>query len=84
MSGRRIAWCDATPVTAGEAFVNCGRILQGGGRLAVLRQNAIGAIDGSRQVMIAGADHHYAGKEKELNAVIDEFIRAEVLPRGRK
>ena len=48
------------------------------------RKIAIGTIDGSRQVRIAGADHHYAGREKELNAVIDEFIRAEVLPRGRK
>ena len=48
------------------------------------RKISIGAIDGSRQVRIAGADHHYAGKEKELVAAIDAFIRAEVLPRGRK
>ena len=48
------------------------------------RKISIGAMDGSRQVRIAGADHHYAGKEKELVAAIDAFIRAEVLPRGRK
>ncbi len=30
---------------------------------------------GSRQVKIAGADHHYLGRENELTAVIDAFLR---------
>lgn len=43
------------------------------------RKLAIGGIDGSRQVRIEGADHHYAGKEKALSAVIDTFLREAVL-----
>lgn len=42
------------------------------------RKLTIGGIDGSRQVRIEGADHHYAGKEKELSAVIDTFLREAV------
>lgn len=38
------------------------------------RRMTIGGIDGSRQVRIAGADHHFLGKEKELVAAIDAFI----------
>ena len=30
--------------------------------------------DGSKQVRIAGADHHFTGKEKELAAVIRDFV----------
>jgi alpha/beta superfamily hydrolase len=43
------------------------------------RRMTIGSIAGSRQVRIAGADHFYAGKEKELAAAIDAFIRGQVL-----
>jgi pimeloyl-ACP methyl ester carboxylesterase len=38
------------------------------------RRNAISAIAGSRQVRIAGADHHYLGREKELAAEITTFV----------
>ncbi|MFN0300916.1 MAG: DUF3530 family protein [Burkholderiales bacterium] len=38
------------------------------------RANALAHIPRSEQVMIAGADHHYAGKEAELAAAIDRFI----------
>jgi alpha/beta superfamily hydrolase len=38
------------------------------------RRNTIESIAGSKQVMIAGADHHYIGKEKELAAAIRDFI----------
>ncbi len=38
------------------------------------RRMTIGGIDGSSQMKIAGADHHYLGKEKELAAAIHEFI----------
>ncbi len=48
------------------------------------RRMTISSIAGSRQARIAGADHFYAGKEKELSSLIDEFIRAEVLPRAFK
>lgn len=44
------------------------------------RRMTIDSIAGSRQVRIAGADHFYAGKEKELAATIDAFIRAQFLP----
>jgi len=44
------------------------------------RRMTIDAIAGSRQAKIAGADHFYAGKEKELAATIDAFIRAQFLP----
>lgn len=47
------------------------------------RRLSIGSIDGSRQVRIAGADHFFAGKEKELTAAIDAFIREQVLARAR-
>ena len=43
------------------------------------RRMTIGSIAGSRQVRISGADHHYAGKEKELKAAIDGFLREQVL-----
>lgn len=39
------------------------------------RRLTIGRIEGSRQVRIDGADHHYAGREKALAAVIEEFLR---------
>jgi len=38
------------------------------------RRFALNAIPGSRQVMIAGADHHYIGREKELATVIRDFV----------
>ena len=37
------------------------------------------AAASSRQVRIAGADHHYAGREKELSAAIESFVRGSVL-----
>jgi alpha/beta superfamily hydrolase len=43
------------------------------------RRMTIGSIAGSRQARIAGADHFYAGKEKELAAAVDSFIRERVL-----
>lgn len=39
------------------------------------RKLALKLANGSRQVMIAGADHHYNGKEGELAGAIDEFLR---------
>ena len=38
------------------------------------RRNAISTIAGSRQVRIAGADHHYLGRERELAAEIAAFV----------
>lgn len=38
------------------------------------RAGTLRSIAGSKQVMIAGADHHYIGKEKELVAAIRDFI----------
>jgi len=38
------------------------------------RRFTLHAIEGSKQVRIAGADHLYTGKEKELAAAIREFI----------
>lgn len=38
------------------------------------RKSTISAIPGSRQEMIAGADHHYTGREKELATVIARFV----------
>jgi alpha/beta superfamily hydrolase len=38
------------------------------------RRATLVALDGSKQVRIAGADHHYTGKEKELAAQIRDFI----------
>ncbi|MFM9883564.1 MAG: DUF3530 family protein [Burkholderiales bacterium] len=38
------------------------------------RANALTHIPRSEQVMIAGADHHYTGKEAELAAAIHRFI----------
>ena len=40
------------------------------------RRGTLRSIPGSKQVMIAGADHHYIGKEKELAAAIRDFIEA--------
>ncbi len=42
------------------------------------RKLTIGGIDGSRQVRIEGADHHYSGKEKALLSAIDAFLRERV------
>lgn len=39
------------------------------------RRHAIATIDGSRQARIAGADHHYLGREKELAAEVGAFLR---------
>ena len=39
------------------------------------RKFALKSANGSRQVMIAGADHNYNGKEGELAGVIDVFLR---------
>jgi len=38
------------------------------------RRMTLDAIEGSKQIMIAGADHHYAGKEKALAAAILGFL----------
>lgn len=38
------------------------------------RRLTLRSIEGSRQVRIAGADHHYTGREKELGAAIRDFI----------
>ncbi len=38
------------------------------------RRFTLRSIDGSKQVMIPGADHHYTGKEKELAAALRAFI----------
>ena len=38
------------------------------------RRATLSSIDGSKQVRIAGADHHYTGKEKELAALIHDFL----------
>ena len=39
------------------------------------RKFAIKESNGSKQVKIAGADHHYLGRENDLVRVIDEFLR---------
>ena len=39
------------------------------------RKFALKGANGSRQVMVPGADHFYAGRENELAAVIDGFLR---------
>lgn len=39
------------------------------------RKFALTESNGSKQVKIAGADHHYSGRENELVAVIDAFLR---------
>jgi hypothetical protein len=41
---------------------------------ARLRASALAHIPGSEQVVIAGADHHYTGKEHELAEAIHRFI----------
>jgi alpha/beta superfamily hydrolase len=38
------------------------------------RRVALNALSGSNQAMIAGADHHYNGREKELASVIRAFL----------
>lgn len=38
------------------------------------RRFTLGSIAGSQQVRIAGADHHFTGREKELAAAIGAFI----------
>ena len=38
------------------------------------RAAALAHIDGSEQLVIAGADHHYTGKEQELAQAIHRFI----------
>ena len=38
------------------------------------RRATLLSIDGSKQVRIAGADHHFTGKEKELASRIGEFL----------
>lgn len=40
------------------------------------RKSTISMIAGSRQVMVAGADHHYNGREKELATAVAEFVAA--------
>jgi alpha/beta superfamily hydrolase len=42
------------------------------------RRQALQVANGSRQIEIAGADHFYAGREGELAAAIDAFLRATV------
>ena len=38
------------------------------------RRLTLGSMPGSRQTMIAGADHYYTGREKELVAAIAAFV----------
>jgi len=38
------------------------------------RRSTLESIDGSKQVRIAGANHHFTGKEKELAAQIRDFV----------
>jgi alpha/beta superfamily hydrolase len=38
------------------------------------RRTTLLSIDGSKQVRVAGADHHFTGKEKELAALIRDFL----------
>lgn len=38
------------------------------------RRATLLSIDGSKQVRVAGADHHFTGREKELAALIREFV----------
>ena len=38
------------------------------------RRATLASIDGSKQVRIAGTDHHFTGKEKELALRIGEFL----------
>lgn len=38
------------------------------------RARALADIPGSEQLMIAGADHHYTGKERELAEAIHRFL----------
>ena len=40
------------------------------------RNSALNEGNGSRQVMVAGADHSYAGREKALVAAIDAFLKS--------
>ncbi len=42
------------------------------------RRITVESLPGSRQVKIAHADHFYAGREKELAAAIDGFLRTQV------
>jgi pimeloyl-ACP methyl ester carboxylesterase len=42
------------------------------------RRITVDSLPGSRQVIIAGADHFYAGREKQLVAAIEDFIRDRV------
>jgi pimeloyl-ACP methyl ester carboxylesterase len=42
---------------------------------ATRRKFALKESNGSKQVKIAGADHHYLGRENELATVIDAFLR---------
>ena len=39
------------------------------------RRFTLNGIPGSKQVMIPGADHQYTGRETQLAAAIDEFLR---------
>ena len=61
----------ATPVLDiyGEQDIN--PVLSAVGR----RKFALKESNGSKQVKIAGADHHYLGRENELVGVIDAFLR---------
>jgi hypothetical protein len=38
------------------------------------RKSTISGIAGSKQVMVAGADHHYLNREKELGGIIAAFL----------
>ncbi len=41
---------------------------------AARRRFALNQSNGSRQVVVAGADHHYTGREADLVAAIDAFL----------
>jgi alpha/beta superfamily hydrolase len=38
------------------------------------RRLTLNSIEGSKQLKVAGANHHYNGKERELAAAVRDFI----------
>jgi pimeloyl-ACP methyl ester carboxylesterase len=45
------------------------------------RSLTLNSIEGSKQIKIAGTNHHYNGKEKELAAAIRDFIIQSAVPK---
>jgi alpha/beta superfamily hydrolase len=61
----------ALPVLDGYGEKDIAPVLAAVGR----RKFALKQSNGSSQVMIAGADHHYAGHENALTSAVDGFIQ---------